>query len=309
MPLDPHARRLLGMAAAGPSSDAGIPDARRLREAMERLAQTVDVNSEVVAAIEDRVIGGEGGLRIRVYTPLEAGPFSPGLVYFHGGMGVYGGLETHDGLCRLLANSSGCRLVSVDYRLAPEHPFPAALEDAALALRWAAEHSATLGIDSARLAVGGDSHGATLAAALCQAARSEAGPPVALQLLLCPVTDLRGGTESWQAFGQGYFVDRATLDWAIERYCADADLADPRISPLCALDFAGLPPAHVHTAEFDPLKDEGQAYAEALAAAGVAVRHTCHEGMIHHFYAMAGAIPKARAIVEAAGAAVGEALG
>ncbi len=310
MPLDPYAKRLLGMIAAAPPSPERARDPMQLRESIVRLAEAVDVKGVEVAAVESREIGGERGMRVRLYTPFDARPVTPALVYFHGGMGVYGDLGTHDGLCRLLANSSGCRVVSAGYRLAPEHPFPAALEDVRRAVRWTAENAGALGIDSDRLAVGGDSHGATLAAVLCQTARMDAGPPLALQLLLCPVTDLRGGTPSWRAFGQGYLVDRGTLEWAIEQYCAPGtDLADPRVSPLCASDFAGLPPAHVHTAEFDPFRDEGRAYADALAAAGVDVRYSCHEGMIHHFYAMAGAIPKARAIVEAAGAAVREALG
>jgi acetyl esterase/lipase len=235
---------------------------------------------------------------------------SAGLVYFHGGMGVFNNIETHDGLCRMLANSSGCRIVSVEYRLAPEHPFPAAVEDSRFATEWACNHAAELRIDPARIAIGGDSHGATLAIGVCRLARRDGGPHLALQFLLCPVTDLSRESESRRALADGYFINPATLAWATRLYAGTgADLSNPMISPLRADDFAGFPPAHVHTAEFDPLRDEGKAYADALVAAGVKVRYRCHEGMIHHFYAMAGAIPNARAIVEAAGAGVREALG
>jgi len=143
---------------------------------------------------------------------------------------------------------------------------------------------------------------------VCQRAKETAGPALALQVLVCPVTDLSGRSASWTAYGTGHFLERATLDWAIEKYAPRMDLANPRISPLRALDFSGLPPAHIHTAEFDPFRDEGSAYAEALALAGVPVRYTCHAGMIHHFYCMAGAISNAQPAIADAGAAIAEAL-
>ncbi len=311
MPLDRHARRLLDMLAAGGTSGPPELTPGEFRDAMIRMGRAVDVKGVPVGSVEDRELSGPGGpLPVRVYTPSTAlNAESAGLIYFHGGMGVFNNLETHDGLCRMLANSSGCRIVSVEYRLAPEHPFPAAVEDSHFATEWACNHAAELRIDPARVAIGGDSHGATLAIGVCRLAKRDGGPHLALQFLLCPVTDLSRESESRRALADGYFINPATLAWATRLYAGNgADLSNPMISPLRAQDFAGFPPAHVHTAEFDPLRDEGKAYADALVEAGVKVRYRCHEGMIHHFYAMAGAIPNARAIVEAAGAGVREAL-
>lgn len=285
--------------------------APKMREAMLRLAQTFDVKGVAVGAVENRDLPGTSGpLPVRIYTPVtvSAEQESSGIVYFHGGAGVFCSIDTHDGLCRMLANASHCRVFSVDYRLAPEHPFPAAVEDAYFATQWICEHAAQMHIDPARIAVGGDSAGGTLAAVVCQRARDRFGPRLALQVLFCPVTDLSTHSASWQAYGEGYFLDRVTLDWAVENYAAEMDLADIRISPLRALDFAGLPPAHIHTAEFDPLRDEGEAYAESLVRAGVPVRYVCHAGMIHHFYCMAGAITYAQRAIAQAGAAIQEAL-
>lgn len=298
------------MLAAGATAEPPELTATGLRRSMQQLAQAVDVKNVPIAGIEERRLHGPAGpLPIRIYTPEGAGRESAGLIFFHGGMGVFGSLDTHDGLCRMLANASACRILAVDYRMAPEHRFPAAVDDAHSATRWVFEHAAELGLDAARIAIGGDSHGGTLAAAVCRLARDAREAAPALQLLFCPVMDLSAETESRKALAQGYFLDRRTLTWAIAQYCAPGtELADPLISPLRARDFTGLPPAHVHTAEFDPMRDEGQAYAEALARAGVDVRYVCHSGMIHHFYAMAGAIPYARVAIEAAGAAVREAL-
>jgi acetyl esterase/lipase len=199
-------------------------------------------------------------------------------------------------------------VISVEYRLAPEYPFPAAIDDALAATLAIVENAATLEIDPTRLAVAGDSAGGTVAAVLCQLAAQAGAPHIALQLLLCPVTDLADETESWRAFAQGYFIERSTLAWAKTAYCGAADCRDPRVSPLRASSLAGLPPAHIHTAEFDPLRDEGEAYARRLEDAGVSVRYVCHDGMIHHFYCMAGAIPRARNILSSIGASVREAL-
>ena len=234
----------------------------------------------------------------------------PGLLYFHGGAWVFCDLDTHDGLCRLLANASGCRVVSVGYRQAPEHKLPAAIDDSYAAAAWFGEHASALAIDPGRLAVGGDSAGGTLAATVCQLARKNGGPDFALQVLLCPKTDIRADTESRRKFAKGYFFDQSTLDWALRHACPPGlDARDVRVSPLLATDFSGLPPAEIHTAEFDPLRDEGKAYATRLKSAGVKVRYTCHEGMIHHFYGMAGVIPYARTAMQTIGGAIKEALG
>ena len=234
-------------------------------------------------------------MQIRIYTPVAAAaePLA-GLIYFHGGGWVFGNLDTHDGICRTLANEAACRVIAVDYRLAPEHAFPAAVDDSYAATTWIAQNASRLGIDPNRIAIGGDSAGGNLAAVVCQRAKS-AGPRLALQVLFCPVMDMSVDTPSRRALSAGYFLDQSMIDWSLKMYCPGGiDLGDPEISPLRAADFAGLPPAHIHTAEFDPLRDEGKAYADELARAGVAVRYMCHEGMIHHFYGMGGFIPYAR---------------
>jgi len=311
MPLDPHANRFLRMLAAGGFPNASEIDAEAMRAAFVRLAQAVDAKDEPIGSIDNRDIPGPlGPLAIRIYSPIGAasGPL-PGLLYFHGGAWVFCNLDTHDGLCRLLTNASGCRVVSVGYRQAPEHKLPAAIEESYAAATWLAAHAAELAIDPRRLAIGGDSAGGTLAAAVCQMALCNDGPKLALQVLLCPKTDVCADTHSRRAFATGYFFDRATLDWAIKQACPPGfDLEDPRVSPLRARDLSGQPPAEIHTAEFDPLRDEGKAYADRLAQAGVRVRYTCHSGMIHHFYGMAGIIPYARTALVGVGGAIREAL-
>ena len=311
MPLDPHVKGILDALAI-----AGRPKVWQLtpaeaREGILALAESVDAKDVPIGRVENRELAGAAGpIAIRIYTPVAPGAERlPGLVYFHGGGFVIGNLDTHEGLCRILANESGCRVVSVDYRLAPEHRFPAALDDAFAATRWIAEHAPELGIDPNCIAVGGDSAGGNLAAVVCQAAKEAGGPLIALQVLFCPVVDQPGETESRRLFAEGHLLEKASLAWFFEQYCAPGtDLRDPRLSPLRASDPSGLPPAHVHTAGFDPLRDEGKAYADRLEQAGVKVRYTCHEGMVHHFYCMAGAIPAARAALKDAGAAIKAAL-
>jgi acetyl esterase len=310
MPLDRYAKRLLEMIAAGRGDATTELTPDSIRRSMTRLAEAADVRHVPIGGVEDReVTSPDGPIPIRIYTPCEVNADRlPSIVYFHGGTGVFCGIETHDGLCRLLASSSGCKVISTEYRLAPEHPFPAAIEDGACVTRWVAEQAAELEVDPARLVVAGDSAGGTIAAVISQLATREGGPRIALQVLLCPVTDLAEDTESRRVFSEGFFIERSTLEWAKSMYCAGADLGDPRISPLRAESLVGLPPAHVHTAEFDPMRDEGEAYARALAAAGVPVRYTCHAGLIHHFYCMAGAIPIGRAVLASVGAAIHDAL-
>ena len=311
MPLDRHAKRLLDMIAAGRSNAPAELSAASLRRSMIALAEAADARRVSIGRVEDREApGADGPLPIRVYTPSDAaGGNLPCVVYFHGGTGIFCDLRTHDGLCRILANSSGCRVISVGYRLAPEHPFPAGIDDARSVTRWIAGKGAELlEIDPERLTVAGDSAGATIATVVSQLAREE-GPAIALQLLLCPVTDLAAESASRLEFAEGYFIERSTLTWAKGVYSAGHDLSDPRISPLRAATLAGLPPAHVHTAEFDPMRDEGEAYANALQQAGVPVRYTCHPGLIHHFYCMAGAIPQARVVLTTIGTEIRAAIG
>lgn len=295
MPLDPRAQRFLAALAASRPRNARDTSVSQRREAVAQLGAFAG-RKIAMRSVADRLLPLAGGdLPVRLYTPEGAeGSIGPGLVYFHGGGLVAGSLETHDGFARALARAAGARVVSVGYRLAPEHPFPAAYEDALGAVRYLGAHAANFGIDAANWGVCGDSAGATLAAAACQGLRRLGGPRPALQLLLCPILDHSRLSASRREFASGYLVDRATLAHDLQHYLPPgAELADPRISPLAASDLTGLPPALIHAAECDPLRDEACAYAERLRQAGIGVTYTCHPGMIHLFYALAGVIPYA----------------
>jgi acetyl esterase/lipase len=308
MTLDRRAQRLLDMLAA--AANAPDPDPAARRAALRALAETAD-DRETPAQTLDLVAPGPGGrIPLRIYAPADAtsAPL-PGLVYLHGGGWVAGDLETHDGLCRRLAAASGCRIVAVDYRLAPEHPFPAALEDAVAATAWTAAHASALCIDARRLAVGGDSVGGGLAAATARVARDAGDSNLALQMLICPILDVAKADGSRAALGDGHFISRAAFAQDLADYAADVSADDPRLSPGAAPEFGRLPPALIHTAEYDPFRDEGEAYAAALAAAGVPAPVTHHAGMIHYFYALARALPAAHAAAETIGAQLKAALG
>ncbi|HEY5143795.1 MAG TPA: alpha/beta hydrolase [Solirubrobacteraceae bacterium] len=257
----------------------------------------------VGAVRELTVDGAEGPLRARLYSCDEpAGPH-PLLVFFHGGGFVIGDLDSHDGVCRMLCVHAGVNVLAVDYRLAPEHPFPAAVEDGRASLRWAIEHAAALGADPARVAVGGDSAGGNISAVACQLAARDGGPAPALQLLIYPATDASTPRPSAGLFSEGFFLTRAQMDWFTEHYVSSRDLADPRMSPLLADDLAGLAPAIVVTAGFDPLRDEGEDYAAALRAAGTPVMLRRFPGLIHGFINAAGISRVSRdALIEIAGA-------
>jgi acetyl esterase/lipase len=290
MPLDRRAQRLLDMLAASGGTAAEAPQARRA--ALAALAEMADVRDVAGVATTTAVADGPAGpIPLTICAPEGAADPLPALVFFHGGGWVAGGAATHAGLCARLASQAGTRVIAVDYRLAPEHRFPSAYDDALAATRWAIREARALGVDPKRVAVGGDSVGGGLAAAVARAL----GPDeLALQLLICPILDVARSTGSRQTLGDGYFISRAAFARDLADYLPPgADPADPRVSPLRASDFAGLPPALIHTAEFDPFRDEGEAYAEALRRAGVAVTATRHPGMIHYFYAIARAIPYA----------------
>ncbi len=245
------------------------------------------------APTEDRVLEGPGGpLSVRLYR-LHGDGAGPLVVYFHGGGWTIGGIDTHDAVCQQLAVGTPAVVVSVDYRLAPEHPFPAALEDAEVATAWAAAHAEELGGDG-RLVVAGDSAGGNLAAVVARHARDKGGPSIDFQLLLYPVTDLTCSHPSYEENGEGNLLTRNLMELFISSYLSGADPGDPDVSPLLAADLAGLPPAHVVTAEFDPLRDEGEAYARRLAEAGVAASFTRYEGTIHYFLAMDGIFDESR---------------
>jgi len=230
-----------------------------------------------------------GSVPLRVYRPTGVGDSQrlPALVFFHGGGWVIGDLETHDVLCRQLAADAGVSVISVDYRVAPEHKFPAAVDDAWAATLWVLAHASELGIDAARLAVGGDSAGGNLAAVVALLARDVGSPRIGLQILIYPVTDLVSESRSYADLADGYMLTRDSMRWFKAQYLAsEADAADWRVSPLRAPSLAGLPPALVITAGYDPLRDEGEAYARRLREAGVSVDAVCFGGMIHGFVPM-----------------------
>jgi acetyl esterase len=258
-----------------------------------------------MARVEAVAIPGPGGtIDARLYVPPATSEPSALLVYFHGGGWVIGGLDTHDDPCRFLAAHSGVSVISVDYRLAPEHPFPAAAEDALAAAEWATANAERLGADPARIGVGGDSAGANLAAATCLMARDAGIASPAMQLLIYPVTETAGTGRSRQTLAEGFMLTRADMDWFEGHYLPPGvDRDDPRVALLNAPELSGLPPAYVATAGFDPLRDEGEAFAARLREAGVQVALRRHPGLIHTFLNLTAICPTARAaMLEAAGA-------
>ena len=309
VPLDPRVKRFLDALAAGKPPNALETTVEQRRLGLTELMK-LGGPEPAVSRVEDRTLPGPAGeLTVRIYTPLDAAETLPGLVYFHGGGLVAGTVATHDSIARALAKAGACRVVSVEYRLAPEHPFPAALDDALAAVTYIGAHAAAFGIDPARLGIGGDSAGGTLAAATAQAVARIGTPRLALQLLICPILDYSRSTASRRDLASGYLVDQATLDHDLLHYAPPGtDPADPRISPLRAAAIGGLPPTLIHTAEFDPLRDEGRDYFERLARAHAEVSYTCHPGMIHLFYGLGGVIPYARTAFELIGGEIRAAL-
>jgi acetyl esterase len=297
MQLDPQMKALLDQltASGGKPFHAGSP--HEARAGINALIGLVAGPPEKVERVEDRKIPGPGGqIPIRIYTPAGAAPIGA-LVYFHGGGWVVGDIASHDVLCRSLANGSGCLTISVDYRLAPEHKFPAAAEDSYAATKWVADNAAALAVDPTRIAVGGDSAGGNLAAVVSQMARDRGGPQIKFQLLIYPATDWAHEYASQREFTEdGYILSRADMVWFYGHYMnSDADRTNPYLSPGCAKNLAGLPSAFVTTCAVDPLRDEGEAYAEALKKAGVTVKSKRYPGVCHGFMMMPGVVDAAKA--------------
>jgi acetyl esterase len=298
MPLDPQVKDMLdAMNALGlePLHKLSVEAARE--QALSRFDP--DSIPDYAGRIEDQFIPGPAGdLPVRIYTPEGPGPF-PVLMYFHGGGFVICNLDTHEKICRVLSTLAGCIVISVDYRLAPEHPYPAAVEDCLAATRWAAEHAGELGGDPARVAVSGDSAGGNLAAVVALRCRDEGGPNLCGQLLVFPITDhYDPGTPSYVENAEGYFLTREGMKWFFDHYLGDDfDRDDPHVFPLRTPDLGGLPPALVITAEYDPLRDEGDLYAKHLREAGVDTVHLPCKGMIHNFFVNVGMIDKADEVV------------
>ena len=294
--LDVEARMLLDL------MDKAVEDGRpRLetlpykegRKAVDKMSEESEAEPLAVGETDNGAFAGPGGeIRYRRYVPLVAadGKLAT-LVYYHGGGFVIGNLETHNSTCRRLANKSRCQVISIDYRLSPEHPFPAPIEDGLAAFRHIRDNAKAFGVDARRIAVGGDSAGGAIAAVVCQLCR-DAGETVgsggpAFQMLIYPATDSSRESASRKEFAEGYFLTKPLMDWFWKAYVpAGTDLADLRLSPLLAKDLTGLPPAFVLTAGYDPLRDEGRAYAERLIEAGIKTTYANYPGTIHGFFSL-----------------------
>ena len=307
MPLDPQAQQVLDEAAA-----RGLPPNNTVSPEQARTNRSTipSASGPVVAAVEDRSVPGPGAeIPARIYTPAGSGPF-PVLVWFHGGGWVIGDLDTADATARHLTVGAECVVVSVDYRLAPETKFPGAAEDCYAATQWVAQNSEGIDIDPAKIAVGGDSAGGNLGAAVSLMARDRGGPPIVFQLLVYPVLAREFNTESYTQNADGYALTRDGMVWYWDHYLStDADSSHPYAAPLMATDLSNLPPALVITAEFDPLRDEGEAYGPRLKAAGVPAQVTRYDGMIHGFFGMPDAVDKGRLAQDEASAALKRAFG
>jgi acetyl esterase len=298
MPLDPQAQAIVQLLDASALPDLSTVSPEFMRRGVQAMVEARP-GGEPVARVEDREIPGPAGaIPVRI------------LVFFHGGGFVICNLDSHDGTCRLLCNGAGCMVVSVDYRLAPEAKFPAAPEDCYAATCWAAENAAALGADPQRLAVAGDSAGGNLAAVVPLMARERGGPELAHQLLVYPVTNHAFDTPSYQEHAEGGLLSRKMMIWFWQHYLEKPeDGQNPLASPLRASDLRGLPSATVITAEYDPVRDEGEAYAARLREAGVPTVLTRYDGMMHGFFSMSGFIDRAEEAVSQAAEALRNAFG
>ena len=299
MPLNPLLEQMLAELArseAPPLSGMTPTEAREMYRAMQSVQNII----ELPHVADLTLPGPDGEIPCRVFHP-ETGSDKPlpCVLYFHGGGWVIGDLNTHDHVCRSLAKTSGCILLSVDYRLAPESTFPASFDDCYAAMDWISANGSELGMDPSRLAVAGDSAGGNLAASVALAARDNKGPAIGAQALVYPVTDTSLAYPSYRENGEGYLLTRESMEYFINTYVPDAtQRADQRVAPIRAADLGGLPPALIITAEFDPLRDEGEAYAARLRAAGVETEVTRYDGMIHGFFNMAEMIPDGQTAID-----------
>jgi acetyl esterase len=307
MPLDPGLKLVLDQLAANPGPqlhELPVEQARAFFDQMQLPRPEV----KIAEAVDRRIPGPAGEIPVRVYRPEGEAPL-PALVYFHGGGWVIGSLETHDGSCRDLANRIGCVVVSVDYRLAPEARYPAAAEDCYAATKWVAENAKALGVDASRIGIGGDSAGGNLTAVVALMARDRRGPALRHQLLIYPVTDADFSRPSYRENAEGYLLTARAMEWFWGHYVPDAaQRQDPYAAPLRAKDLSGLPPAFVLTAEYDPLRDEGEAFAARLQQAGVPTRLQRYDGAIHGFFAMGLLAEVARRAIDDAAAEARRAL-
>ena len=294
MPLDPLAQAFLDQLAAQPTPKLWEMPPTVARLAFAAMMNLVGPKDVPIGKIEN--ISMPGGIALRIYTPIAAGGEAlPAIVFFHGGGFTIGDLDTHDGLCRILAAESGARVIAVNYRLAPEHKFPAAVDDAFAAVSWIEENASDLGVDANRIAVAGDSAGGTLSAVVCQLAKKKGRPKIACQLLMFPGTQIGGQFPSLREFAVGYLLEKGSIDWFYGNFIPPGtDPSDLRHSPLLAEDVSGLPPAYVMLGGCDPLHDEGLAYADKLRAANVPVTVADYPGMLHSFIYFQAVLPQAR---------------
>ena len=306
MTLDPQLAEILAIAEkAGRPPLESLPIAEARREYKKR-ADTFGLPVADMTAVEERGIAGpDGGVPVRLYVPPGVTASSPLLVFFHGGGWAIGDRDTHDRACRYLAAAARCRVASVEYRLAPEHPFPAGVDDCWAAYAAIAGNAAAWGADAGKIAVGGDSAGGNLAAVVAQLAKERRAPAPRFQLLIYPAADMAKAYASVEKFAKGYLLTKAMIERFMGFYAPRPETRrDPRVSPLLARDLSGLPPAFVQTAGFDPIQDEGAAYAKALAGAGVSTEHKHYPSLVHGYLQLAGYSKAARAAVDDAAAAL-----
>ncbi len=300
MPLHPEAKHIIDITTAVDALSAADPSVEELRVQWGMFLAVLGATTpEPILHVENRTIAGSGGdIAVRVYRPSDA-PSLPVIVYLHGGGWVLGSIGDYDGILRPVANSTGAIIVSVDYRLAPDHRFPAALDDAWTATKWVAAHAAELGGDPARVAVMGDSSGGNLATVVALMARDVGEPDLVLQVLLYPVVDEEFTSGSMIENATGYLLETERMRWFFRQYLTGAaDGDDWRVSPLRAADLAGVAPALVVTTEYDPLRDQGNAYAAGLRDAGVAVEHTEYPGVFHGFFGLQQILEPAEQLFE-----------
>jgi acetyl esterase len=311
MPLDPQVGEVLALIRAAGNPEYWQMTPAQARDWHNRKAGLLDIKPAPVFERKDRRIAGpHGEIPLRIYTPRESGSALPVLVWLHGGGHVVGSLDSYDALCRSLALQADCVVVSVDYRLAPEYKFPTGVDDSFAALQWAGANAAAIGGDPARVAIGGDSAGGNLAAVCAILARDHEFPNLVFQLLVYPRTAPDEEFPSHYAFADGYLLTRKTILWFHDHYRAsDADRNDFRYAPLLCPDLSRLPPALVIVGEYDPLRDDGVAYAQALERAGNEVTLTQYDGMVHPFFSMGGAIDMGRKAQTEAATALKHALG
>lgn len=309
MPLNPIVAGMLEQmaAAGGPALSDMAPAAGR---EMYRSMQPATGQPELHAVRDSAAAGPGGDIPVRIYEP-GPGANRPCLVYFHGGGWVIGDLDTHDGVCRKLALLADCVVIATHYRLAPEDPYPASLDDCYATVEWAAANAAALGIDASRIAVGGDSAGGNLSACVALRARDTSGPALVFQLLVYPVTNTSFDTPSYAENGEGYMLTLDSMEWFWNHYLSGPqnDRSDPMVAPMRADSLAGLPAACVITAEFDPLRDEGENYGKQLQEAGVSTHIKRYDGMIHGFYTMSDLLPDGQAALELSAAQLRDAFG